>query len=125
MFNSNSNAVNSSSSFNSGSRFGTSSSRSGNNGNQFNNNNSNDFSFEINESVSVLSTWLNSNTGITNSKEINVVSWNGRQPMVDIRNWYAHEGEEKRPSKGISLNEKEAKLLCENLIKMGYGPDSQ
>ena len=42
----------------------------------------NDFSYEIVEHIAVLST---SKTGWT--KELNLISWNGRTPKYDIREW--------------------------------------
>ena len=42
----------------------------------------NDFSYEIVEHIAVLST---SKTGWT--KELNLISWNGRSPKYDIREW--------------------------------------
>ena len=45
-------------------------------------------------------------------KEINLVSWNDREPKYDIRDW--SEGHEKM-GKGITLSEEEVKVLCEIL----------
>ena len=42
-------------------------------------------------------------------KEINLVSWNDREPKYDIRDW--SEGHEKM-GKGITLSEEEVKVLC-------------
>jgi hypothetical protein len=47
-------------------------------------------------------------------KEINLVSWNGRTPKLDIRDWAP--GHEKM-GKGITLTQDEAKSLIELLSK--------
>jgi hypothetical protein len=47
-------------------------------------------------------------------KEINLVSWNGRTPKIDIRDWAP--GHEKM-GKGITLTTEEAKMLIEFLSK--------
>ena len=50
--------------------------------------------------------------GMAGSKEVNLVSWNGKPAKVDIREWhYDHE----RCGKGITLTDAEAKELCETL----------
>ncbi len=47
-------------------------------------------------------------------KEVNLVSWNGRTPKIDIRDWAP--GHEKM-GKGITLTPEEAKNLIELLSK--------
>jgi len=64
------------------------------------------FKFEIKKKIAVLS----DNDGRT--KEINVVSFNGSEPKLDIRNWDRNSD---RMSKGIALNDDEAKKLIEAL----------
>ena len=60
---------------------------------------SNEISYEITKSIGVIKSYP---TGW--SKEINMVSWNGGQPKVDIRDWdETHE----RMSKGITLTKEE------------------
>jgi len=49
------------------------------------------------------------------TKELNLVSWNGRSSKYDIREW--SEGHEKM-SKGITLTEEEIKCLKEILNEM-------
>jgi len=49
------------------------------------------------------------------TKELNLVSWNGRPSKYDIREW--SEGHEKM-SKGITLTEEEIKCLKEILNEM-------
>ena len=62
-----------------------------------------DIKFEITKKIGVLS---ESNKGWT--KELNMVSWNGRDAKFDIREWSpGHE----RMGKGVTLTRDEAKLL--------------
>ena len=66
-----------------------------------------DFQFEIIEHIGVLSTspkgW---------QKELNMVSWNGGLPKLDIRDWSP---EHIKMGKGITLSEEEAEKLKELL----------
>jgi len=64
-----------------------------------------EFKYEIVEQIGVLSE--NSNGW---SREVNYVSWNGRDPKYDIRDWAP--GNEKM-GKGISLSKEELKALKE------------
>ncbi|TZE81982.1 YdbC family protein [Calorimonas adulescens] len=48
-------------------------------------------------------------------KEINLISWDGREPKYDIRDW---DPEHKRMSKGITLTAEELKKLKEILDNM-------
>lgn len=50
------------------------------------------------------------NTGWT--KEINLVSWNGNDPKLDIREW---NHDKSRMSKGLTLTFDEAETLCKIL----------
>ena len=62
-----------------------------------------DITFEITKSLGVLS---ESTRGWR--KELNLVSWNGREPKYDIREWDpAHE----KMGKGVTLTEEELKTL--------------
>ncbi|MGI6561222.1 MAG: YdbC family protein [Clostridia bacterium] len=65
-----------------------------------------DIVFEIVKSLGVLS---ESPKGWR--KEVNLVSWNGRAPKIDIREWAP---DHERAGKGITLNEEE----WENLKKI-------
>ena len=68
-----------------------------------------DFKYEIVEKIAVLSekgSW---------TKELNKVSWNGRDPKYDIRDWQHEEG---KMRKGITLTDEEAQLLKEGLDKV-------
>ena len=62
-----------------------------------------EITFEIKESLGVLS---ESTRGWT--KELNLVSWNGREPKYDIREWDpVHE----KMGKGVTLTEEELVAL--------------
>jgi len=69
-----------------------------------------EFSYEIVEQVGILS---QSTSGW--SRQINLISWNGRAPKYDIRDWAP--GNEKM-RKGISLSLEELKALKEILNGM-------
>lgn len=68
-----------------------------------------DFSFEITEPLAVLS---QANNGWT--KEVNMVSFNGRPAKLDIRSW---DPDHEKMSKGITLDDNEARLLLDALEK--------
>jgi len=44
--------------------------------------------------------------------EVNLVSWNGKRPKIDIRRW---DGEKKKPMKGLTVTREEAEKLVEAL----------
>lgn len=48
-------------------------------------------------------------TGSGWTKEVNMVSWNGNNPKVDIREWSP---DHTRMSKGLTLTEEEAEQVC-------------
>lgn len=52
--------------------------------------------------------------GEDSKKELRIVSWNGREAKLDIREWYMKDGEE-RCAKGIGLTSDEAKELIKLL----------
>lgn len=68
-----------------------------------------EFKYEIKKSIAILSA-----DGKGWTKELNVVSWNDKEPKLDIRSWN-HEG--KKMGKGITLNNEEAKKLVDELNK--------
>ena len=47
--------------------------------------------------------------GEKNTKEVNLVSWNGRPPKVDIRDWNA---DHSKMTKGLTLTEEETEQVC-------------
>jgi len=59
--------------------------------------------FEITEELAVLS---ESSRGWT--KELNMVSWNDREPKFDIREWAPNH---ERMGKGVTLNREEMKKI--------------
>ena len=62
-----------------------------------------DFKYEITEHIGVLS---ESAKGWR--KEINLISWNGREPKYDIREWAP---EREKMGKGVTLSVEEADAL--------------
>lgn len=66
-----------------------------------------DFNYEIIEELGVLTT---SSSGWT--KELNLISWNGRPPKYDIRDWSP---DHEKMSKGLTLTEEDLKSLKELL----------
>ena len=69
-----------------------------------------EFSYEIVEEIAVLS---ENPKGWT--KELNLVSWNGRPPKCDVRDWAP--GHEKM-GKGITLSNEEFDILKNTLKQM-------
>ena len=67
-----------------------------------------DIKFEIKEHIGVLS---KSEKGWT--KELNVVSWNGRDPKYEVRDWAP---DHERAGKGVTLTEEEFMSLKEALM---------
>lgn len=66
-----------------------------------------DFNYEIMEELGVLS---ESSSGWT--KELNLISWNGRPPKFDIRDWSP---DHEKMGKGITLSNEDIKSLREIL----------
>lgn len=62
-----------------------------------------DIKYEINEKLGVLS---ESSRGWT--KELNLISWNGREAKYDIRDWAP---EYEKMGKGVTLSKEELKEL--------------
>ena len=62
-----------------------------------------DFSYEVTETIAVLS---ESSKGWT--KELNLISWNGREPKYDIREWSP---DHSKMGKGITLSDEEVEVL--------------
>lgn len=63
-----------------------------------------DIAFEIVQNLGVLGT---SPKGWT--KELNLISWNGREPKYDIRDWAP---EHEKMGKGVTLSREEFDALC-------------
>lgn len=66
--------------------------------------------YEIKENIGVLS---KSNKGWT--KELNLISWNGREAKFDIREW---DPEHIKMGKGLTLSKEELKKLRDILNNM-------
>lgn len=69
-----------------------------------------DIQYEIVKEIAVLST---SDSGYT--KEINLISWNGKEPKYDIRSFFPNR---EKCGKGVTLTEAEAKKLLVALQKV-------
>ncbi|NOH14795.1 YdbC family protein [Clostridium cochlearium] len=69
-----------------------------------------DIKFEIKETLGVIS---ESSKGWT--KELNLISWNGRDPKYDLRDWAP---QHEKMGKGITLSIEELKELRDMLNKM-------
>jgi hypothetical protein len=69
-----------------------------------------DIKFEIIKYIGILS---ESSKGWT--KELNLISWNGREPKYDIRDW---DPKHQKMGKGVTLTIKELKRLKELLDGM-------
>ncbi|MFC0472150.1 YdbC family protein [Halalkalibacter kiskunsagensis] len=65
--------------------------------------------FEIKETIAVLS---ESAKGW--KKELNLISWNGRDPKYDIREWSP---DHLKMGKGVTLSEEEVAILVQALTK--------
>jgi len=65
--------------------------------------------FEIIKNIGVLS---ESSKGWT--KELNLISWNDREPKYDLRDW---DPEHEKMAKGVTLTEEELRLLRDLLNK--------
>ena len=74
-----------------------------------------EISCDIKEHLGILHT---SGRGWT--KEINLISWNGRAPKLDIREWNP---DHSKCMKGVTLSEEEAKTLSELLAKKLKGKE--
>jgi len=68
------------------------------------------FRYEIVEEIGVLSKELSGWT-----KELNLISWNDREPKYDIRKWAP---EHREMSRGVTLTAEELRLLRDLLNKM-------
>ena len=69
-----------------------------------------DIKFEIKETVGILS---ESPKGW--SKELNLISWNGREPKYDLRDWAPDHA---KMDKGVTLSANELKKLRDLLNEM-------
>jgi len=69
-----------------------------------------DIKYEIIETLAVLS---EGNKGW--KKELNLISWNGREAKFDIRDWSE---DHTKMGKGVTLSPAEMKILAETLSKL-------
>jgi hypothetical protein len=69
------------------------------------------FKYDVVATLGIISERIDHN-GVGWTKEVNLVSWNGRDPKLDIREWtYNHE----KMSKGLTLTDAEAEELAKVL----------
>ncbi len=69
--------------------------------------------YEIKENIGVIS-----ETARGWTREVNMVSWNGREPKLDIRDWAP---EKEKMGKGLTLSKEEAKKLRDLLNEIDLG----
>ena len=70
-----------------------------------------DVKFEIKKTVGVVS----SNEKSKWQKELNLISWSGKDPKYDLRDW---DPEHEKMGKGVTLTEEELRSLYDILAKM-------
>lgn len=70
------------------------------------------FRFEIIGNIATIGT--REYNEVTWNKEINLVSWNGRQPKIDIREWTS---DHSKMGKGITLTDDEAEVVGVALVQ--------
>ena len=66
--------------------------------------------YEVVETIAVLS---EGNKGW--KKELNLISWNGREPKYDIRDWSE---DHTKMGKGVTLSLSELQVLKESIVKL-------
>lgn len=71
-----------------------------------------DIKYEINENLGVIS---ESSKGW--KKELNLISWNGKEAKYDLRDWSPNH---EKMGKGVTLNTDELKVLKEILNDMEF-----
>ena len=74
-----------------------------------------DFSFEIVPNFDFVL-----EEGSNTSVNLRKISWNGREPKLDIRKWSYNDGEE-RMLKGCTLSDEGGNALACVLVEHGYG----
>ena len=81
-----------------------------------------EISKEIKEHIGVIcSTIRGRKEGDAWTKEVNLVSWNGGIPKIDIRDWTE---DHERCGKGITLSKEEAKEVM-TLLQEYFGKDGE
>ena len=76
-----------------------------------------EFKYDVKEEIAVLGK-TEANNGNVYSKEVNLISYNGSNPVYDVRNWTTMADGERRMGKGITLNADELKALKEVINKI-------
>lgn len=75
-----------------------------------------EFTYEVTKEIGRL--------GENSKKEVNVISWNGKEAKIDIREYYEKDGE-KKMGKGVSLTNEEAKELVNLLTEYMNDEDDE
>lgn len=66
-----------------------------------------DFTYEVKKVIGVIS------EGKSSKKELRLVSWNGKGPKYDIRDWWTNKDGNEKMGKGITLTAEELAKLVE------------
>lgn len=66
-----------------------------------------DFTYDVKKVIGVIS------EGNTSRKELRLISWNGREPKYDIRDWWTDKEGNERMGKGITLTKDELGALVD------------
>ena len=68
-----------------------------------------EFSYEIKKRIGSL--------GENSDKQLNIISWNGRESKIDIRAFFTDKEGNEKMGKGVSLTNEEAKKLVDLLTE--------
>ena len=68
-----------------------------------------EFSYEIKKRIGSL--------GENSDKQLNIISWNGRESTIDIRAFFTDKEGNEKMGKGVSLTNEEAKKLVDLLTE--------
>ena len=66
-----------------------------------------DITYEVKKVIGVIS------EGKSSKRELRLISWNGREPKYDIRDWWTDKDENEKMGKGITLTAEELAKLVE------------
>lgn len=66
-----------------------------------------DITYEVKKVIGVIS------EGKSSKRELRLISWNGREPKYDIRDWWTDKDGNEKMGKGITLTAEELTKLVE------------
>ena len=66
-----------------------------------------DITYEVKKVIGVIS------EGKSSKRELRLISWNGREPKYDIRDWWTDKDGNEKMGKGITLTAEELAKLVE------------